>query len=310
MRNRGGVVAERADIVSRRWAANGLLLLTAVVWGLAFVAQRVGMDYVGPFTFNAARFALGGGVLWGIIRLREARNGLGDRARKNRRRRWWEGALLGTVLFGGASLQQVGLVYTTAGKAGFITGLYVVLVPLVDAWMGARHDVSVWVGAMLALAGLYLLSVTSAWHIQQGDLLVLLSALFWTAHVLLVDRLVAHGDSLRLAAQQFSMVALLSALVAMFGETISLNALRGALWAILYGGLISVGVGYTLQVVAQRYTLPSHAAIILSLESVFALLGGVLLLSEPLATRGVAGSLLMLAGMLVSQKSGGFSEQR
>ncbi len=285
--------------------ANALLLLTAAVWGLAFVAQRVGMDYIGPFTFNALRFGLGGAALWGVIRLRDAGRlpavqSAAPGSAPAGWRRW--GLLLGAVLFGGASLQQAGLVYTTAGKAGFITGLYVVLVPLVGAWLGARHGRNVWLGALLALAGLYLLSVTGAWRMAWGDFLVFLSALFWTAHVLLVDHLVARFDSLRLAALQFGMVALLSAAVAVWREPLSAAGVRAALWAILYGGLLSVGVGYTLQLVAQQYARPAAAAIILSLEAVFALLGGVVLLSEPLTGRGLLGSALMLAGMLVSQR--------
>ncbi|GAB4527499.1 MAG: DMT family transporter [Anaerolineales bacterium] len=285
--------------------ANALLLLTAAVWGLAFVAQRVGMDYIGPFTFNALRFGLGGAALWGLIRLRGAGKlpaveSAAPASTPAGWRRW--GLLLGAVLFGGASLQQAGLVYTTAGKAGFITGLYVVLVPLVSAWLGTRHGRNVWLGALLALAGLYLLSVTGAWRMAWGDFLVFLSALFWTAHVLLVDRLVARFDSLRLAALQFGTVAVLSAAVAVWREPLSAAGVRAALWAILYGGLLSVGVGYTLQLVAQQYAQPAAAAIILSLEAVFALLGGVLLLSEPLTARSALGCTLMLMGMLISQR--------
>ncbi len=285
--------------------ANALLLLTSAVWGLAFVAQRVGMDYVGPFTFNALRFALGGAALWGVVRLRDAGRlpAMRSVAAGDASPGWtrW-GMLLGAVLFGGSSLQQAGLVYTTAGKAGFITGLYVVLVPLVGTWLGARHGRNVWLGALLALAGLYLLSVTDAWRMAWGDFLVFLSALFWTAHVLLVDTLTARFDSLRLAALQFGVVAVLSALAALLWETASPQAVLGASWAILYGGLLSVGVGYTLQLVGQQYTAPAAAAVIFSLEAVFALLGGVVLLAEPLTARSALGSALMLAGMLVSQR--------
>ena len=294
--------------MSRRWFANALLLVTAAVWGLAFVAQRVGMDYVGPFTFNAVRFALGAAVLTAIIRgrvLREsgragaaktAASGFpgGEAARG--------GLLLGVVLFVASSFQQMGMVYTTAGKAGFITGLYVVLVPLAGALLlGERHGMHIWAGALLAAAGLYLLSVTGAWHMEKGDVLVLVSALFWTAHVILVGRLTAAHDSLTLAARQFAVVAVLSAAVALVREPVTVDGLRGALAAILYGGLISVGVGYTLQVIAQQYALPAHAAIIMSLESVFAMLGGALLLDERVGLRGLVGAGLMLAGMVISQ---------
>ncbi len=294
----------------KTWQANALLLLTAAVWGLAFVAQRVGMDYIGPFTFNALRFGLGAAALSIVIRLRDAGKlpAVQRAAPASRPEGWWRwGLLLGAVLFGGASLQQAGLVYTTAGKAGFITGLYVVLVPLVGTWLGERHGLHVWLGALLALAGLYLLSVTGAWRMAWGDFLVFLGALFWTAHVLLVDHLVARFDSLRLAALQFGMVALLSAGVAVWREPLLVSSVWQAMLAILYGGLLSVGVGYTLQLVAQQYAPPAHASIILSLEAVFALLGGVMLLSEPLNGRGMLGSALMLGGMLVSQANGSSS---
>ncbi|HFC09086.1 MAG TPA: DMT family transporter [Chloroflexi bacterium] len=284
--------------MSRRWLANSLLLITAAVWGLAFVAQRVGMDYIGPFTFNAVRFALGAVVLGFIVRFRRGRAARLALPRASVQR----GLVLGLVLFVASSFQQVGLVYTTAGKAGFITGLYVVLVPLAGALLlGERHGAQVWLGAGLAAAGLYLLSVTGAWQMEKGDLLVLMSAFFWTAHVILVGRWTVAHDSLTLAALQFAAVALLSGVVAADWESVTLAGLQGALWAILYGGLISVGVGYTLQVVAQQYALPAHAAIIMSLEAVFALLGGVVLLGERVSGRGLVGAALMLAGMVISQ---------
>ena len=289
--------------MSRRWLANGLLLITAAVWGLAFVAQRVGMDYIGPFTFNAVRFALGAAALGAVVRVRESR----PQRRALPRGSVQRGLALGLVLFVASSFQQVGLVYTTAGKAGFITGLYVVLVPLAGTLLlGERHGVHVWLGAGLAAVGLYLLSVTGTWQMEKGDLLVLVSAFFWTAHVILVGRWTVAHDSLTLAALQFAAVALLSGVVAAGWESVTLAGLQGALWAILYGGLISVGVGYTLQVVAQQYALPAHAAIIMSLEAVFALLGGVVLLGERVSARGLVGAGLMLAGMVVSQREAGF----
>ncbi len=280
-----------------RRRAHGLLLLTAAVWGLAFVAQRAGMAYIGPFTYNAARFALGAAVLEIFLRYRRRRQGA---ARP--RGHVGHGLLLGLLIFAGASLQQAGLVSTTAGKAGFITGLYVVLVPLLAALRGKNPARTVWAGAWLAVAGLYLLSVRGAWRIAPGDALVLASAFFWAAHVVAVDHFVDHNDSLRLAARQFWVVAGLSALVALGWEPISWAGLRAAGPAILYGGLISVGVGYTLQVVAQQHAEPGLAAIIFSLEAVFALLGGVLLLGETLTLRGVLGAGLMLAGMILAQR--------
>ncbi len=288
--------------MSRRWLANGLLLITAAVWGGGFVAQRAGMTYIEPFTFNAVRFALGAGALAGIVHARVRRMPDATAVAWISRQALRSGGLLGLVLFLAASFQQVGIVYTTAGKAGFITGLYVVLVPVAGTLLlGERHGSMVWVGALLATAGLYLLSVTGAWHMEKGDLLVLVSALFWTVHVLLVEHLAARHDSLRLAAQQFAVVAVLSAIVAAGWETMTLGGLQKALPAILYGGLVSVGVGYTLQVVAQQYAIAAHAAIIMSLETVFALLSGALLLGETVSLREATGAMLMLAGMIVAQ---------
>lgn len=275
-----------------------LLLLTALIWGFAFVAQRVGMEYVGPFTFNAVRFALGGLTLLPVA-LFLRRKGWGQSGPT--RALWWAGPLVGLVLFGGASLQQAGIVSTTAGNAGFITGLYVILVPLTGLLWGQRAGAGAWVGALLAVVGLYLLSVTSAFAIQRGDLLVLLGALFWTAHVQLIGWLTQRVDALLLSVVQFLVCAVLSLTTALFTESITAQGLVSAVPTILYGGLLSVGVAYTLQVVAQRTAKPPHAAILLSLESAFAALGGWLLLSEQLTPRALLGCGLMLAGMLLSQ---------
>jgi len=284
--------------LSRRpeWRAHGLLLLTAAIWGMGFVAQRAGMRHLGPFAYNAARFALGAAALEIVLRSQNRPAPRASRAVS------WHGWALGALLFTAASLQQAGLVFTTAGKAGFITGLYVVWVPLLSALAGRNVRGAVWWGAGLAVAGLYLLSATAAWRIEKGDALVLLSAWFWALHVLMVDGFVEGHDSLRLAARQFWVVAALSAGAAWLGENPSWAGLKAAIPAVLYGGLISVGIGYTLQVVAQRHAEPGLAAIILSLEAVFALLGGVVLLGERLTLRGGIGATLMLAGMALAQR--------
>ncbi len=278
-----------------RQRAHGLLLLTAALWGLAFVAQRVGMAYLGPFTFNALRFALGALALTLLERVRPS---TGARLSQPDRRGW----LLGAVLFAGASLQQMGLVYTTAGKAGFITGLYVVLVPLAATGLyGQRQPPLLWTAAGLAVAGLYLLSGAHTLALSRGDGLVLLSAFFWTAHVLLIDHWSRAADGLHLARRQFWVVALGSGIVALASESLTWAAFKAALPALAYGGLISVGVGYTLQVIAQREAHPTAAAVLLSLEAVFALVGGVLWLGEPLTLRELTGAALMLAGMVGAQ---------
>ena len=280
-----------------RLQANFLLLLTATIWGFAFVAQRVGMLHIGPYTFNAIRFALGGLSLIPLIVATRRR-----REHKAPLRRLLLGGLLaGAVLFAGASAQQVGLVYTTAGKAGFITGLYVVLVPLVGLLWGDRAPWLTWVGAIVAVVGLYFLTVTERLTLAAGDAWVLLGALFWTTHVHLIARLIRRIDPLPLAAVQFAVCSLLSGATALFTESITWLGIDAALVPILYGGFMSVGVAYTLQVVAQRHADPTPAAIIMSLESAFAALGGWLLLSERLDTRGFLGAILMMAGMILAQ---------
>lgn len=287
--------------------ANLLLLLTSVIWGFAFVAQRTGMESVGPFTFNGVRFLLGAVALLPVIawldrQRRAARLPTGWVAPG--RALWLGGLVTGLFLFAGATLQQMGLVYTTAGKAGFITGLYVVLVPVLGMLFGRRTPAGTWLGVVLAAVGLYFLTIEGTFRMAAGDLLVLLSAVVWAGHVLVVDRLAPQTDVIRLSFVQFMICAGLSLFAAALVETIRLEGIRAALWPILYTGIMSVGVGYTLQVVGQRHAQPAHAAIILSLEGVFAVLGGWLLLGETLGPRGLLGCALMLAGILVSQLAG------
>ncbi len=288
--------------------SDALLLLTALIWGFAFVAQRSGMEFVGPFTYNGIRFALGSLSLLPLIFIMGNLN-KGRKAEKaatpNRSDRilFVLGTLVaGSVLFLGASLQQMGIVYTTAGKAGFITGLYVVLVPLTGIFLGHKTGLPTWLGAAAAVVGLYFLSGAGQLNqVNPGDILVALSALFWTAHVLVIDHLAKRMDALKLAASQFAWVSIFSLVVAMLTEQIQLSSILQALAPILYGGLGSVGIAYTLQVVAQKDAPAAHSAIILCLEGVFATLGGVLLLSEPFGLRSLLGSFLMLAGMIATQ---------
>jgi drug/metabolite transporter (DMT)-like permease len=283
------------------YKADSLLMLTAVIWGGAFVAQRVGMDHVGPLTFNGVRFALGALTLLPFA-LR------GDRAtekeqfpRLSNNQAVLGGGLAGLILFGGATLQQVGLVYTTAGKAGFITGLYVVIVPLLGMLWRQWPGWGGWVGAIIAAIGLYFLSVTEEFNLAPGDAWVLASAFLFAMHVLLLGYLSPRVDALKLACAQYAICCFLSLVVAGFAETITLHGLRQATIPILYGGVMSVGVAYTLQVVAQKVAPPTHAAIILSLEAVFAALAGWLILGEVLTSRGFLGCGLMLTGMIVTQ---------
>lgn len=285
------------------WRANLLLTLTAAIWGFAFVAQRAGMEFVGPFTFNGLRFAIGGLVLLPFILSPVARLGVANPhpTQTTRRMLLIGGFLSGAVLFAAATLQQMGLVYTTAGKAGFITGLYVVLVPVLGLALGQRTSAFTWLGVALATVGLYLLSVRGDFTIALGDLLVLVGAFFWAIHILVLGHFSPRTDATRLALLQFLTCAVLSLLAAVLFETITLASIEGALLPILYAGIMSVGVGYTLQVFGQRQARPSHVAILLSLESVFAVIGGWLLLNEQLSGRALLGCGLMLLGIIVSQ---------
>ena len=282
--------------------ADWLLLLTAVIWGCAFVAQRSGMRYVGPFTFNGLRFMLGVLTLIPLIMYRNRRYGTQSAGPLFFSFEFLKrGLLIGIVLFCGASLQQIGMVFTTAGKGGFITGLYVILVPIIGLFLGHRLGWSGWVGAFLATSGMYLLSVTDTLTIERGDLWVLASAFFWASHVLILGWLSPQMDTVKLACAQFFVCAVLSLITAAFTEPISIASIRDGTIPILYGGLLSVGIAYTLQVVAQKEAPPAHASIILSLETVFAAISGWILLDESLSLRAIFGCLLMLAGMLLVQ---------
>ncbi|SDE06751.1 DMT family transporter [Sporomusa acidovorans] len=279
--------------------SNMLLLLAAAIWGFAFVAQRVGMDHVGPFTFNGVRFLLGSFSLLPLIFY--FRNKPQSSGQTVPRGSLLPGFLAGLVLFTAASLQQIGLMYTTAGKAAFVTCLYIVLVPIFGIFLKQRAGKSIWFSSLLAVAGLYLLCVKESFFISYGDFLQLVGALFWTAHILLIDHFSGRVDALQLSLFQCITCGSLSLGTAFLLETVTLEGLSGALIPILYGGFGSVGIAYTLQIVGQKYSPPAHAAIILSMETVFATLGGFLLLDERLGFRELVGCALMLAGMLLTQ---------
>ena len=234
-----------------------ILLLAAAIWGFAFVAQRMGMDYVGPFTYTAARFTLGCLVLVPFLLIRKP-DFSKIKLESPRSRRNFIGLqlLLGLILFGGISLQQYGLLYTTAGNAGFITGLYVVFVPLTGLFLGHKVRLSLWAGIILASAGLYFLSITPGMGINPGDIYVFGCAIFWTAHVLLIGYLAPRRDPVHIAMIQFTVCAVLSWIVAAGFEEVRIGPILDAAWPILYGGVLSVGIAYTLQIVAQQHAHP------------------------------------------------------
>ncbi|MDA8227733.1 MAG: DMT family transporter [Desulfitobacterium hafniense] len=286
---------------TRELRANMLLFLTAAIWGFAFVAQRVGSQHVGAFTFNGIRFALGSISLIPLILYFNKKKNSDNRPELPIKKILVPSVLVGIVLYSAASLQQIGLNYTTAGKASFITGLYMVLVPIIGVFLKHRIGKNAWIGVGLAVLGLYLLSVNDDFSMEYGDLLELLGAFFWAIHILTIDHFTKKVDPLKLSCIQFATCSILSLIIAIIYEEITLSGLLNALIPILYGGLLSVGVAYTLQAVAQKHAKPSHAAIILSMESVFGAIGGALILGESMQIRGYVGCALILGGILVSQ---------
>lgn len=291
---------------SRRLRANLLLLACAAIWGFAFVAQVVG-GHVGAFTFNATRFAIGAASLLPIVAWLDRRGGVTP---EEGRRRWRAalvpGLVCGAFLYGGSSLQQVGLESTTAGNAAFVTGLYVVLVPLAGLLL-FRHRTTrnTWVGVALAVVGLWLLTVGADLAVNPGDALNLGGTVFWTAHIIAIGHFARRLDVLRLSVAQFAANAGYAAVTAFVVEENPFVGVPDAVGPILYAGVISVGVAYTLQVVGQKDAVASHASMIMSLEAMFGAIGGALFLGEVMSGRGYVGAALMMAGILVAQLPAG-----
>ncbi|MFA7550481.1 MAG: DMT family transporter [Sedimentibacter sp.] len=281
-----------------------ILLLTAAIWGFAFVAQRIGMDFLGAFTFNGIRFAMGSISLLPVIYFFNKKSKVENSAERvdaDIKTTIKAGMIAGIVLYIAASLQQVGLIYTTAAKAGFITSLYIVLVPILGIFLKQKTRSTTWIGAVTAAVGLYFLSINENLTIEFGDLLQIIGAFFWAAHIQLIDKFVKNIDAIKLSSVQFATCSVLSLITAFIFEEVNMSGIIDAIVPLLYGGIMSAGVAYTLQAVGQRNAKPSHAAIALSMEAVFAAIGGILLLKETLPLRGYFGCALMLAGMLISQ---------
>jgi drug/metabolite transporter (DMT)-like permease len=279
--------------------ADLLMLLTAMIWGSGFVAQTAGMDHIGPYLFSGLRFALGSICLLPLI-LRRPASGPAPEPLMTR------GLLQGGIVMGialalGINLQQVGLLFTSVTNAGFITGLYVIVVPLLGLLLGHKTGMGTWLGCVLAVIGMFLLSVGDNFQVASGDWLQLIGAFVWGGHVILVGLFASRHDPIRLAFLQFATCSVISLILALIFEPIALDSIIAAGPALLYGGVFAVGVGYTLQVVAQKHAIASHAAIILSLEAVFAAIAGAWFLGEALQLRGYVGCALMLAGMLLAQ---------
>lgn len=278
-----------------------LLVLTAFIWGSAFVAQSVGMDYLGPFTFNSVRCLMGGIVLLPVVFVMRHKNREKTSERKERRTLLAGGICCGLALAVASSLQQVGMVYTTAGKAGFITALYILIVPLIRIFFGEKAGVRVWTGVGLALAGMYFLCIRTGFTISAGDSFVLLCAAVFSVHILVIDHYAPKVDGVCMSCIQFFVSGLVCAVPMLLYEKPQLSALLAAWIPLAYAGVLSCGVAYTLQVVAQKNTDPTVASLILSLESVFSALTGWAILGERLSRRELFGCLLVFAAVIIAQ---------
>lgn len=287
-----------------------LLILGSVIWGCAFVAQSVGMDHIGPFAFNAIRSLIGTLVLLPCIGIRDRyrnRKGLpptGPKTRQERRLFLRAVLLCGTALFGATMFQQVGLVYTSVGKAGFITAMYIILVPVFGMFLKYRTGVRIWFCVAIAVLGLYFLCIKEGFSVGKGDLMMLGAAMLFAVQILLISRFAPHVDSLRLSAGQFLVSGVLSLIVMAFTEAPTVKGIFGAWASLLYAGVLSSGVAYTLQIVGERDADPAIASLAMSMESVFSLLAGWILLHQVLSGRELTGCALMFAAIVISQLPG------
>lgn len=280
--------------------ANILMLITAMIWGSTFLAQNMAMKYMGALTFSGLRFLVGSFSLSIILYF----------YLKKQHLKWADifpkkimgaGILLGSILTIGINLQQVGIAYTSITNSGFITGLYVILVPFIGIFLKQKTSLGTWSGAVLALTGMGLLTITDHLSINFGDLITLASAFAWAFHVIMVGSLMNRYDPLAIAFIQCLTCALLSLVLAFASEDLTISFTTVSLLAILGTGIVSVAISFTLQLIAQKEAVPSHAAIILSLEAVFAALCGAVFLHETLALRGYLGCILMFIGVIIAQ---------
>ena len=283
--------------------ANLMMLLAASIWGFAFVAQRVGMETMGPHWFNSLRFFIGVVALTPVViwmDRTQAKSSI-EGPKSSTKSLLMGGAVAGLLLFIGATFQQVGLQYTTAGKAGFITGMYIFFVPLIGLFFRMKTGLGTWLGATIALWGLYLLSINEDFTLSKGDTLQLICAVAFAGHVLMIGYLASRMDTVKLSLVQFFVAGLLAMILALYFEQLTWGMIKSTAVPLLFAGVMSTGIAYTLQTIAQQHAHPSHAAIILSSEGVFAVIGGFLLLNEVLPAQGLLGCGLILAGMLMSQ---------
>ena len=296
---------------NKRMLGNALLMLTAMIWGTAFVFQRVGMESIEPITFNAARMALAAVAVGAVsaMPIASEKEKLASytvrECAQYRKNTIIGGICCGTFLAAASIFQQMGVVYTTAGKAGFITAMYMLLVPVINfVFFKKRNSWIVWLAVLLGVAGMYLLCMTEGFSLGRGDTLVCICAVLFSGHILCCDHFVKLGNPIRISAIQFASCTVISAVAALILEQPSMAKIVSAAIPILYCGIVSGGIGYTLQIIAQKFTDPAVASLLMSLESVFAVIAGALLLGERMTSRELLGCAIMFAAIVLVQIRG------
>ena len=280
---------------------SGLLLITSLVWGLGFIAQKLGMDHMQPFMFTGIRNYMGALALLPIIYF------TGKRARKlgkssgDLKTTVIAGVVCGVCLFIASNLQQVGIQYTTAGKTGFITAMYIVLVPIIGFFMGKRIRAVIVLSLVIAVIGLYFLCITEGFYLSKGDTFVLLCALCFSIHIIAVDHFVGKSNPVALSCIQFAVSGTLSTLLSLFTETTTMDNIYQCMPALLYAGVVSSGVGYTLQIVGQQKVPPAIASLLMSFESVFSVIFGAIILKDVMTVREIIGCILVFTAVILSQ---------
>ena len=288
--------------MSKKMQGNIMLLITAMIWGSAFVAQSKGMEFIGPFTFNVARNFVGGIVLLPVVAIFTKNNGLSVEEKKLIDKNTLSGGICcGVVLCIASSFQQYGLVHTTAGKAGFITALYIIIVPLLGMFIGKKVPKIVWGCVALAICGFWLLCIKEGFTVGLGDFMVLICALFYSLHIITIDHFGPKAHCVKMSCIQFWVAGVISIIPMLVFEEPEVSAIMDAKWTILYAGVLSSGVAYTFQIIAQKYTEPTVATLLMSLESVFAALSGWIILHEVMMPKELFGCILVFIAVILAQ---------
>lgn len=281
-----------------------ILLLTATIWGVAFVAQSVGMEYIGPFTFNAIRCVLGAMVLIPVILVlkKKKETGTENQEKEDKKTLWMGGIACGVILCIASNLQQFGIMEASVGKSGFFTALYIVMIPVIGIFIGKRPGIKLWFCVALAVVGMYLLCMKDgSFTIERADIMLLLCALAFSFHILVVDYFSPKVDGVKMSCIQFFVCGVLSAVGMLFTETPDISNIQAAWLPLLYAGLLSCGVGYTLQIVGQKGINPVIASLIMSLESVISALAGWVILGQVLSPKEILGCVLMFVAIIITQ---------